>query len=81
MTEEEQEKRDIALLDGAVANLMEHFDAIQIFATRFVGGQTESCQRGGGNWYARKALTRDWVLRSDQQEICEIIRQEENDDA
>lgn len=44
--------------------LSEHFDTIQVFATRYEGdddGNTVSWCQGSGNWYARFGLVTEWV--------------------
>ena len=57
------DKEGIKLIDSHVAALMEHFDAVQIFATKSDGEGTEDWMRGGGNWYARQGLAHEFITR------------------
>lgn len=63
----EERDRDLQRLKNAVTLLMEHFDTVHIFATRFISneGGTVAVQDGGGNWYARRGQIGDWVLKQD----------------
>lgn len=68
----EQKDADLKLLDEHVDKLMEHFDSVQIFATRqhsAVTGDSDkntmSCESGGGNFYARMGQVREWLIRQD----------------
>ena len=56
---------DIATIDRFLAQLSEHFDAIEIFATRHNPHNNESIavNHGIGNWYARHGQVRDYVAR------------------
>jgi hypothetical protein len=65
--EDEQRERDIARLDAAAQLLMEHFDSVQIFATRYDGYQrgTAGASAGRGNWYARYGAVKEWVRIND----------------
>lgn len=59
---------DLVTLDRHVAQLMEHFDSVQIICTRFEAkaGKTSCASRGDGNWYARVGAVREWLIRDDQ---------------
>lgn len=53
------------LLTRAIDNIREHFDDVQVFATRVdENGLTESMTRGKGNFYARLAMADEFVSRS-----------------
>ncbi len=54
-------------LKAALDSLSEHFDAVQIFATRqesSLGGVVR-CSEGVGNWYARYGQIRCWLLHQE----------------
>jgi hypothetical protein len=46
---------------------MEHFDTVQIFATRHVDSETGTvgAQHGEGNWYARRGQVAEWLVKQD----------------
>ncbi len=76
MTGEEQKERDHKVLDSVLAGLSEHFDNVQIIATRSDGTDTLVIDRGTGNWYARYGAVREWIII--QEERTKIhTRQEE----
>jgi len=56
-------KEAISLLDFHVSALMEHFDSVQIMASRSAHEGTEDVMRGGGNWYARQGMAHDFITR------------------
>jgi hypothetical protein len=71
--------RDIEVLRRHAAQLMEHFETVQIFVTRDKKKLTQAMNYGDGNFYARLAQAREFVVRQD-----EYVRQEargEQDDA
>jgi hypothetical protein len=62
-----------ALLRRHATQLREHFDAVQIVASRLVeeDDMTTRYEAGGGCWFARYGLMRSWVIRNDESErIC-----------
>ena len=63
MTEEEQNKLDMAVLQKAMDMLSEHFCTVQIFCTRHDGADdcTSSFRKGCGNWFARYGQIREFV--------------------
>lgn len=61
-TEEEQTR----ILRAHVASLMEHFDAVQIFATKREKSETMMRAEGSGNWYARRGMVATWQRREDR---------------
>lgn len=62
-----QSDRDLALIDRHIHQLMEHFDAVQIFAVRHDGQiGTIACRKGAGNWYARYGIVHEWLVREDE---------------
>lgn len=49
-------------VEGAIDVLMEHCDAVQIFATiLFDDGETGRYASGRGNHYARVGMAREWL--------------------
>lgn len=54
-----------------VAQLQEHCDSVQVFATFRYDGETAGISVGSGNWYARLGQIKDWLLRLDEQAKCE----------
>jgi len=56
-------------VDAALMTLREHFEAIQILTTWTENGVCYSCNRGGGNWYARQGLAHEFIERDRAQEI------------
>jgi hypothetical protein len=56
---------DLERLKAAAESLGEHFDTVQIFATRHEAGEkngTVHLKWGTGNWFARYGQVREWVL-------------------
>lgn len=57
-----QEERDLNVVKKHTALMMEHFDSVQIFATRYDGTVgTVRVSYGGGNFFARYGLAKLWV--------------------
>lgn len=50
-----------AILERAVAQLGEHFDALQILASWQEEGVTKCTPRGTGNWYARQGMAHEFI--------------------
>lgn len=64
---EDREEEDLRELKRHTAMLMEHFDTVQIFATRHIGDDgTISVQNGDGNWFARHGQVATWLLKQDE---------------
>ena len=58
----EEQQIDIDKVEEAIKLLMEHFEAVQIFATRMAHPKcTIDIRKGSGNFYARYGLTKLWV--------------------
>ncbi len=58
---DEFQEHDQELVAKAISDLMIHFDAVQIFATRVEGGITTGCSNGAGNFYARLGIVGTWM--------------------
>lgn len=55
---------DLQLVQKAVDDLGEHFDTVQIFVTRYEGGDgTTNINLGTGNWFARFGHVSEWLLK------------------
>lgn len=76
MTREEA----FAFVQGHMAALSEHFEAVQIFASRCDGEKTESIHVGAGNWYARMGMVQDFMVKENAIARREAIAQSEDDD-
>ncbi len=57
-----------------VAQLAEHFDSVQVLASRMnEKNETEACIDGSGNWYARQGLAQEFIGLSRAEEIANRI--------
>lgn len=63
MPDDELRSHDEKIVNAAVADLLRHFDTVQIFVTRQEPGNagTVGFSDGLGNWYARMGQVRQWV--------------------
>lgn len=61
--DEDEARHDYKVLDSFLAQLMEHFDTVQIVATKHCTERDASIkrQRGDGNWYARYGSVKEWI--------------------
>lgn len=65
--EADQQARDEALIDRHLSALIEHFDAVQIFATRPCKTDGYAVvSRGRGNWFTRRGMVENWRDRERQ---------------
>lgn len=58
---DEVTQHDLDIVKKACHQLMKHFDAVQIFATRHEGENTVAVKCGLGNWFARFGQVSLWV--------------------
>ena len=70
MTDEQREKK-MALLENQAKLLMQSFDSVQIFCTKYEGEDTANYVFGGGNFWARYGHVRGWILRQDAMNASE----------
>jgi hypothetical protein len=56
-------KETLAFVDFHISALLEHFDAVQILASRSDHEGTHDVMRGGGNWYACQGMAHDFITR------------------
>jgi len=68
---------ELAMLQKAMDSVSEHFDTIQIFATRQDQDGTFHHECGTGNWFARRGQIRDWLTKSDEVAKQEVRRRED----
>lgn len=61
------------LLEDTAAKLGEHFDAVQIMATKNEEGHTLCVKRGSGNWYARQGMAHEFINEDIAQESARQI--------
>lgn len=62
-------QRDEAMIQKCVDELGEHFDTVQIFATRHEKGENDGTvhvQLGAGNWFARYGHVTNWLVQENQ---------------
>ncbi len=57
MTIQEAEK----ILEAAVVQISEHFDAVQILASWNEQSMSLIAKRGAGNWYARQGMAHEFI--------------------
>lgn len=72
---------DVDRIKRVVAELGEHFDTVQVFATRCEDGTldgTINVQFGAGNWFARYGQVRNWIVKEDEAIRAEV-RKDENE--
>lgn len=71
---------DVIRCQEAAQALGEHFDSVQVFATRHEEGTshgTINIHVGVGNWFARFGQVRDWVVKKEEETKVEIRKMEE----
>lgn len=59
---------DMKLVREACESLSEHFDTVQVFATRYdsnLDQGTVNVLWGTGNWFARYGQIRTWLIKKD----------------
>ena len=66
-------ERQLAIVKSHVAQLADHFEAVQVFVTKQGEDGTINCHYGAGNWFARYGQVRAWVAREDARMHKEII--------
>lgn len=65
--DDEQRAFDETLIDKHCDQLIEHFDSVVIFATRYFpkDGMASLLKRGRGNYYTQSGMVRSWIKRQD----------------
>ena len=70
-----------AVVNRCLQELVEHFEAVQILATRTEQGITHTICRGAGNWHARVGLAHAFIESETAQEnAMQIAAALEDDD-
>lgn len=80
MSAESKSDADLALVKRHVEELGEHFDAIQIFASRYepaLEDGTVNVQMGTGNWFARYGHVRDWLIKEEEATRLKVRKDED----
>ena len=72
------DKFNSELITQCLCRLMEHCDAVQIFATVHAAGVTTQYIEGQGNYFARKGLVQDWIDIENNKRLCSNNVQEED---
>lgn len=65
----ESNNADLNRIKDAAQKLGEHFDSVQIFATRSESGELEGTLNfhvGVGNWFARYGQVKQWLIKEDE---------------
>lgn len=77
MTNEEAEQ----LLQRTAEQLGEHFDAVQILASKpRDGGGTACFKSGAGNWYARQGMAHEFVEEAKAQDHAAAMVRAQRDE-
>ena len=60
-----QNDERLKIIESHCSQLMEHFDSVQIFATKYDGetGMTTNAEDGKGNWFSRIGQVTEWLNR------------------
>lgn len=77
-----EKNEDLARIRKAVDELGEHFDTVQIFASRHESGEHDGTLRitlGVGNWFARYGQVHCWLLAEDESTRNQIPRKVNNE--
>lgn len=69
---------DITIIEKHIAQLMEHFESVQIIATKIEGDETIAASKGDGNWYARVGSVRDWLAQQDERTREQVKRERDS---
>lgn len=74
---------DIERIKRAAEVLSEHYDTVQIFATRHESGKIDGTMRwqfGVGNWFARIGQVKEFCLREDEISRIDVEKYNSGDD-
>lgn len=78
MSADAEETEDMKRVKAAAEVLIEHFDAVQIMATRSAPDLdgTLNVSYGTGNWFARYGHAVDWVKKADFRGYRDVMKEE-----
>lgn len=62
-----------------LSRLGEHFEAVQILATRTEEGWTNRCFKGAGNFYARMGMAQEFITEDQAKESAKQIAEQLNE--
>lgn len=61
-------KPDLKIVEKAVSELGEHYDAVQIFCvSRGENGISYGTQSGCGSYYERLGIIHEWIVKCDEE--------------
>jgi hypothetical protein len=64
---------DLAYVRKIAKDLLKHFDAVQVFATRQEGNKTINVTAGLGNWYANFGQVSLWLECQKVQDVRDNV--------
>ena len=72
----------LKIIEGYCSKLMEHFDSVQIFATKYEGEKevTRNIANGKGNWFSRIGQITDWLNKEKACSIESVIEDYDDDE-
>lgn len=72
--------KDEDRLKKAVSDLSEWFDTVQIFVTRYEGGDdggTLNLGAGDGNYFARRGQVEEWLMKANEEAKIMVRKRED----
>lgn len=72
---------DRKFIDAKVAEMMERFDSVMVFATKHEGGDdglTRGYNRGRGNFFTRYGQIREWLIYEEEATRVKVRANPEN---
>jgi hypothetical protein len=80
MEEDNQEERELEIVKKHAIQLLEHFENVQIFVSKYDSEEgTVSVTYGEGNWFSRLGQVKEFVTKSNER-LRKSVREEEEDD-
>ena len=78
-----QNQKKMDLIDNQIKVLLNHFDTVQIFATKFRAEdqETDTFASGGGLWPARFGQIHEWMIRYTGNVFNENVKPKNGDNA
>lgn len=84
MIEDCEKDDEQEIIKKHISMLMEHFSTVQIFVTKSNRDGTDCSANGAGEFYARMAYVREWMITQDERTRCfarDLYRQSQNGDS
>lgn len=69
---------DQKLVSSHCDQLMEHFDTVRIFVTRYSDGNTRTITNGRGCLYSQYGQVKEWVIQTEEQSKERMRHQDED---